>query len=295
MILNENCFSDHEIEEYRQLGYTGVLVGLCILNTPGERCRDGEVRILGAFGVFDAPKPEAKSTVLALKRIGIDVWLCTGDHELTARALAKEVGIDGDKIRAEVRPEGKAALVEELQQRITSVQCWSRNLMFSKVAFVGDGINDSIALSKASVGIALGSGTSVAVDAADIILTGSDLHDVIVAIHLSRVVFNRIMYNFLWATAYNICSIPFAAGLFTSWTIPPALAGIMMPFSSISVVLSSLLLKRYKKPLIDDDGRICGSDMCSQCSSKFSLFSRRNPGFTSLATENVSDGDLELV
>jgi len=274
-----------------------VLVGLCILDSIGDQVTEEQVKILGAFGIYDNPRPEAKSTVLALKRLGINVWLCTGDHTLTAKSLASVVGIDDDKVRAEVRPEGKAKLIEELQHRIKQVKCCSGDVRYSKVAFVGDGINDSIALSQASVGIALGSGTSVAIDAADIILTGSDLHDVIVALHLSRVVFNRIMYNFLWATAYNICSIPFAAGLFTTWTIPPALAGMMMPFSSISVVMSSLLLKRYRKPLIDDDGRIYGSDLCSQCSYRYLFFSRRAPRFTSLlrSTENVDDGDLELV
>ena len=274
-----------------------MLVGLCFIDILGEPCAVDLVRILGALGVYDAPKPEAKSTVLALKRLGINVWLCTGDHKITARSLAKIVGIDDDKVRAEVRPDGKAELVAELQLRTKRLKCCSGEARHCKVAFVGDGINDSVALSQASVGIALGSGTSVAIDAADIILTSSDLHDVIVAIHLSRVVFNRIMYNFLWATAYNIFSIPFAAGILASWTLPPALAGMMMPFSSISVVLSSLLLKCYKKPQIAEDGKFCGGDMCSQVSSNISFLRPRYRGFTSLLVpaENVSDGDLELV
>jgi Cu+-exporting ATPase len=250
------------------------------------------VRIIGTFGIYDAPKPEAKSTILALKSIGMDVWICTGDHYTTAKSLAKEVGIDETNIRAGVRPDGKAELVTELQQMTKHVRCCTGYVQNRKVAFVGDGINDSVALSQASVGIALGSGTSIALDAADIILTSSDLHDVFVAIHLSRVVFNRIMYNFFWATAYNIFSIPLAAGVVSSLKLPPTVAGMMMPFSSISVVLSSLLLKFYKKPSIDESGHIHGKEMYRRCIPKLFLSISRHTGFMPL--KNNTESDLEL-
>jgi hypothetical protein len=118
-------------------------------------------------------------------------------------------------------------------------------------------------VARADIGIAIGAGTQVAVEAADVILVRSSLHDVVVALHLSKVVFRRIKLNFLWAMSYNVCALPFAAGIlypFTSFRLPPELAGLMMAFSSVSVVTSSLLLKNYTRPLIREDGSIEGGD-----------------------------------
>jgi Cu+-exporting ATPase len=225
-------------------------------------------RVIGVLGIVDPLKTGAKSAVAALQNMGVEVWLCSGDHELTARAVAKEVGIDPENVCAGVPPEGKADLVSHLQKKRldddpTRSRFLPRRRTHRMVAMVGDGINDAIALARADVGIAIGTGTEVAVEAADVVLVRSSLHDVVVAIHLSKVVFRRIMMNFAWAMGYNIFALPFAAGIlypFTEYRLPPELAGLMMAFSSVSVVTSSLLLRNYQRPEILGDGSIKGGD-----------------------------------
>jgi Cu+-exporting ATPase len=194
--------------------------------------------------------------------MGVEVWMCTGDHELTAQAVARTIGIDEDNVCSSVKPEGKADLIKRLQRRRTRAE------VDNKVAVVGDGINDAVALAQADLGIAIGAGTEVAVEAADVVLVRSSLYDVVVALHLSRVVFDRIRYNFVWAMGYNLIALPFAAGLFypfTDWTLPPAFAGLMMAFSSVSVVVSSLLLRTYVKPEILEDGTLLERGCTSYC------------------------------
>lgn len=233
-----------EAEDMRRRGQVSVFVSV------KSKDESGGGRIIGVLGIADSINAESRSTVAALKSMGVDVWMCTGDHELTAQAVAREVGIDN--VTASCTPEEKADLVTRLQKRRRPGSNFP-----GRVAVVGDGINDSVALARADVGIAIGAGTEVAVEAADVVLVRSSLHDVVVALHLSRVVFNRIRLNFGWALAYNVIALPFAAGVFypwTDWRLPPAFAGLMMAFSSVSVVTSSLLLKMYSKPIIDDDG-----------------------------------------
>lgn len=217
----------------KQLEQEGKTVVLCAINK----------ELAGYLAIADQIKPEALATIKALKKMGILAWMVTGDNRRTAHAIASQVGID--HIFAEVLPSQKSKKVNELQTA------------GHVVAMVGDGINDSPALAEADVGIAIGAGTDVAMEAANIILVRSDLRDVITAIDLSRKTFNRIRLNYLWASIYNILGIPLAAGLLApaGLAIPPMMAGICMAFSSVSVVLSSLHLKTYKKPQIklDDD------------------------------------------
>lgn len=194
-------------------------------------------KIAGAFSVSDPVKPEAKRVISFLHSMGITSVIVTGDNHATAIAIANEVGID--QVFAETDPVGKADKVKELQMRGMSV------------AMVGDGINDSPALVAADVGMAIGAGTDVAIEAADIVLIKSNLEDVITAIDLSRKTMSRIRLNYIWALGYNILGMPIAAGVlypFTGIRLPPWLAGACMAASSLSVVSSSLLLQFYKKP-----------------------------------------------
>jgi Cu+-exporting ATPase len=207
-----------------------------------------ESMVIALIAVADTIKPESKTAVQHLQKMGIQVWMVTGDNDRTARAIGKQVGISD--IFAEVLPGEKAEKVKELQDK---------NLT---VAMVGDGINDAPALAQANVGIAIGSGTDVAIEAGDIILMKDDPRDVVIAIDLSKKSMRRIRLNMFWALAYNSAGIPVAMGLlypFLGLTLPPELAGLAMALSSVSVVTSSLLLNRYKKPqlsLLDTPKRV---------------------------------------
>lgn len=266
----KNEQADDDVRSLRTEGQIGVYVSVKMKNDGGNEPTPDDFCTVGVIGILDPVKNEAKSTVAALKRMGVDVWMCTGDHELTAQAVAHKIGIDEENVCSDVKPEGKADLIQRLQKRRVQ-KGRGRQMVDNKVAVVGDGINDAVALARSNVGIAIGAGTEVAVEAADIVLVRSQLHDVVVALHLSRVVFDRIRLNFVWAMGYNLFALPFAAGLlypFIDWTLPPAFAGLMMAFSSVSVVASSLLLRAYAKPVIDDDGRL-DERGCANCSSGF--------------------------
>jgi Cu+-exporting ATPase len=197
--------------------------------------RNGEAIPLLALALADAPKPSSAHAIDSLLRMGIMVSLLTGDSELTARAIAKQVGIDEDEVYAGVSPRGKAKIVRDLMVRDGA----------NAVAMVGDGINDSPALVAASLGIALSSGASVAIEAADLVLMRSDLLDVVAALDLGRTIYRQIRINLLWACCYNILMIPLAMGVLLPWGIHlhPMMAAAAMAFSSVSVVASSLTLK----------------------------------------------------
>ena len=192
-------------------------------------------QVLGVIAVADVPKPEAKSVVAALKRLGVSVAMLTGDHRLTAEAIARQAGLD--RVLAEVLPEDKARAIKVLRAE------------GRRVAMVGDGINDAPALAQADVGIAMGSGTDVAIDAADVTLMRGDLNGVVTAIELSRATIRVIRESLVWAFGYNTILIPVAAGvLYPVWGVllSPILAGSAMAFSSVSVVTNSLRLKRWR-------------------------------------------------
>jgi len=246
LVPEKGAIGTAEAEDMRRRGQISVFVSVL------PKHELGDSRVIGVIGIADSINSESSSTVAALHNMGVEVWMCTGDHEITANAVAAKVGIEN--ITASCTPEEKADLVTRLQKRRRP-----GGNRGGRVAVVGDGINDSVALARADVGIAIGAGTEVAVEAADVVLVRSSLHDVVVALHLSRVVFQRIKLNFGWALAYNVIALPFAAGVFypwTDWRLPPAFAGLMMAFSSVSVVTSSLLLKVYSKPIISDDGSL---------------------------------------
>ena len=192
-------------------------------------------QLLGVLGVMDTLRPDAVETVEQLREMGFNVMLLTGDQSKTAVAIAQSLQLSSHDVLAEVKPDGKVDAIAKLQQQ------------GQKVAMVGDGINDAAALAQADVGIALNSGTDVAIEAADIVLMRNVLTDVVEAIRLSRATFNKIQQNLFWAFAYNLVGIPVAAGiLLPSFGIilSPAIAGALMAFSSVTVVTNSLLLRR---------------------------------------------------
>jgi P-type Cu+ transporter len=194
-------------------------------------------RLLGAIALADMPRPEAAAAVARMKAMGIDMVMMTGDNPATARAIARQVAPGGEiaTVIAGVLPERKAGEVKALQQRGRIV------------AMVGDGINDAPALAQADVGIAMGSGTDVAIEAADITLMRADLSGVAEAILLSRRTMRVIRQNLFWAFIYNVLGIPIAAGVlypFTGWLLSPMIAAAAMSFSSVSVLANSLRLRR---------------------------------------------------
>jgi len=192
-------------------------------------------KLLGLIAVADVPKDTSAQAVAAFRALGLDVVMLTGDNERTARAIARRLGIE--QVRAQVLPADKQAVVSRLQAE------------GKKVAMVGDGINDAPALAAADVGMAIGAGTDVAIDSADIVLMKSDLLDAAAAVELSRAAMAKVRMNLFWAFFYNVIGIPLAAGVFypiLGWQLSPMFGSAAMSLSSVCVVSNSLRLRNFK-------------------------------------------------
>ena len=220
-----NVDSSMALEQHNKLAMQG--------KTPLYFVREG--KLLGCIAVADTVKPTSKEAIAQLKNMGIRVLMVTGDNSATAEAIRSQVGID--EVVAQVLPQDKEQVVHRLQQE------------GHVVAMVGDGINDAPALARADVGLAIGAGTDVAIEAADIVLIKSDLLDVAKAVRLSRSVITNIKENLFWAFIYNAIGIPFAAGVFYAafgWLLNPLIAAAAMSCSSVSVVTNALRLRFVK-------------------------------------------------
>lgn len=212
--------------EYQQQGITAILISI-----------DNEIR--GIIGISDKIKEQAPYALDKLRELGLEIYMITGDNKKTALNIGKSLKIDEDHILAEVLPNEKAEKIQNLQN--------SEEKMI--VGMVGDGINDAPALAQANVGIAIGSGTDIAIETADIVLMRGDLRNVVAAINLSKKTYRKMITNLFWAFIYNIIGIPIAAGILfyaTGFFLPPYLAAVFMASSSVSVVTNALFLKRYE-------------------------------------------------
>ena len=245
-IGNEVCFAGN----YRLLNANGISGGA--LQRLGESmAEDGKTplffargeKLIGVIAVADVVKPTSRQAVQELSSMGIEVVMLTGDHAKTAEAIRRQVGVD--RVVAEVFPQDKEKEIRRLQGE------------GKKVAMVGDGINDAPALARADVGIAIGAGTDVAIESADIVLMKSDLLDVSTAIQLSKAVIRNIKQNLFWAFIYNIIGIPVAAGLFYlpfGLKLNPMIGAFAMSFSSVFVVSNALRLRLFQAKHISHEG-----------------------------------------
>ncbi len=203
-------------------------------------------RLAALLGVADTVKSESRDAIRQMDALGLQVWMVTGDSRATAEAIGAEVGIPAERILAETRPDQKA-------ERVSTLQAEGKT-----VAMVGDGINDAPALAQANLGIAIGTGADIAMEASDVTLIGGDLHGVSTAVALSRSTMRIIRQNLFWAFGYNVLLIPVAMGVLyplTGQLLNPALAAGAMAISSVSVVANSLRLRSFEPPMDQPSGR----------------------------------------
>ena len=211
---NVPVIMEERVADLEQQGMTVVILAM-----------DGVAQ--GVIGIADEIRPEAPEVMKQLRQLGMELVMITGDNRRTAAAIARQVGIE--RYLAEVRPEEKGQAIEELKKAGKSV------------AMVGDGINDAPALAAADVGIAMGSGSDIAIESADVALMSSDLHGLVRLVRLARMTMSNVRQNLFWALAYNTLGIPVAAlGFLAPW-----LAGAAMALSSVSVTLNALRLQRF--------------------------------------------------
>jgi Cu2+-exporting ATPase len=215
------AFTDSRVEPLQAQGKTVVFILV-----------DGTLK--GAMALADIVRPEAKQAIGALKALDIRCMMLTGDNKATAKWVSDQVGLD--EYFAEVLPKDKAAKVKEVQ---------SRGVL---VAMTGDGVNDAPALAQADVGIAIGAGSDVAVETADVILVRSNPLDVVAIVQLSRATYRKMIQNLLWATGYNVVAIPLAAGVLYAWGVllTPALGAVLMSASTVIVAINARLLRLKK-------------------------------------------------
>ena len=233
---------NRKLMEEKKIDYSAASKDLGRLESEGKTAMLIAInkKLAGIVAVADTLKEYSKEAISVLSKMNVESIMITGDNKRTAEAIAKQIGIT--RVLAEVLPKDKAENIKQLQKE------------GKKVAMVGDGINDAPALTQADIGIAIGSGTDVAIESGDIVLIKEDLRDVVVAMDLSRYTMKKIKQNLFWAFFYNSLGIPLAAGLlypFTGFLLSPIIAGGAMAFSSVSVVSNSLLMRKYKKPLFE--------------------------------------------
>jgi len=248
----ETCVGGNRVmlDEFRVDGQTLYPQGQRLADlgkTPLYFARGG--KLLGLIAVADVPKPTSARAVAAFRELGLDVVMLTGDNERTAKAIAHQLGIE--QVRAQVLPEDKRAVVAQLQAE------------GKKVAMVGDGVNDAPALVAADVGMAIGAGTDVAIDSADVVLMKSDLLDAAAAVELSRATMAKVRLNLFWAFFYNVIGIPLAAGVFypvLGWQLSPMFGSAAMSLSSVCVVSNALRLRKFKSRFQHETCGCCPSE-----------------------------------
>ncbi|KZV72114.1 heavy metal translocatin [Peniophora sp. CONT] len=256
IIGNERWMEEHDVDvpqdvaqrldAWKAQGWSVVLLAI--------RSAGALFELAAVFAVSDPLRPQAAAVIAHLQERGLKTWMISGDNATTAEAVAKQVGIPASQVIAGVLPHEKAEKIRSLQSSQPARRCWLSGRRLNErsiVAMVGDGINDAPALASADVGIAIGSGSDVALSSASFVLVSSELTSLITLFDLSRTVFRRVKFNFLWALVYNVAAIPIAAGVIYPAghaRLDPVWGSLAMALSSVSVVCSSIALRLYRPP-----------------------------------------------